>query len=211
MPLMWKRNHNFQMKPKNRKVATLAVTLITVGSLAGGANAAIVMGTNNGDGTWTAGGTTFSLVLRPFGGVVVSEVTTSSFNVYDQRWRRDTNVTQSPRSAFTLQHPYQIDGSGLRDGAVIGSDNWLLLSSQTGAITSDYNFALQLSIGSDGTSIADDSIVMVWYDDSPSAPDVLAGVTAFSQITASPIPEPSSALLLGLGAFGLITGRKRTS
>ena len=198
------------MKQTN-KVTTLSVFLITFGSLVVGANAAVIAGTNNGDGTWSVGGSTIGLqtpgTTWSIGLNNAWEFSTSSGA---EIFRREDDVlvanngTSNRDVTKSLQHFVNYaQSSQLFSGAVLGNDNYILLSLEAGEM--DWDTVIRVDTGTTFGG-ADDVILGVWHDPSVSNENILEGVTSFSQI-----PEPSSALLIGLGALGSVIRRTRNS
>jgi hypothetical protein len=192
------------MKLKLKSLSTLAATLITFGSLAGGADAAITV-TITDDGTnltMTATGTydlsqvspqlqtnlgVNAAIAPPFGGIYGWETT-------------------YPSKAFAgLAYSGMLTGTDFKFGADIVTTtnpfyfiNDLIVFSNSAPLIGSVNESatfLNTTLASLGM-VSGESVTATW-----------AGGSATIQVGA--IPEPSSALLLGLGALGLAGLRSR--
>jgi hypothetical protein len=204
------------MKLKHTKVATLAATLITFGSLAGGANAAVIFSQNGND--ITLGITNESYTMT--GTANSGWMSVAIFDVFSTLGES----LNSQSTAFTAT--VSING-----GAPTGVAAWGGWQYRTGAQTIlDSNDAgLMLDVGSLSWNIGDTFLIngSVTMDSTLNSDIILpdlyptnnisglvtsAGLQSDTHaVSPASIPEPSSALLLGLGSLGLTVRRKRST
>ena len=191
----------------------LAATLITFGSLAGGANAAITFSQEAGTG----------VLEVHFSQAISFNVTTSAnFNIYNvvledvysvnqtENWGNLSTTTST--TTLTLNNPGSIQNSTCFDGGILSF----------GAL--DLNdLGLIFVFPSSQTVGIGDTFLLSAGTYSFEKPLPLPDVTSFSayvvkgsdisqvsnSVPVSSIPEPSSALLVGLGALGLVASRRR--
>ncbi|MDB4300810.1 PEP-CTERM sorting domain-containing protein [bacterium] len=192
------------MKLKQTKVATLAATLITFGSLAGGANAALTI-------------TNFDL-----------QSTSISFDI--------SGTIEGPAPSEGLSYLFFVDanGNGDYDDAPFQTPTIaqnIAVNGSTPAVSSMW--IENADITEDRITLHNDSLWNVgdvlsgsfsasWASPIDTAPltngmEVRWGrnkgtaLQGTLQGTASAVPEPSSALLLGLSTLGVVARRKRNA
>ncbi len=190
----------------------LATGIVTLSALTPQAEAAVVAGTNNGDGSWSIGSFTITLYANEGrfdtrNGFVFTHIVNNNYSG-SAYFRRSNDLASSNGNNTRSDFDYYINGrsgDGLQYGAVAGDDNWFLFSLESSE--REWDTAVQFRFDAGG-GIAGDEILNVWHDDSASGENVIAGVTSFNDIVAA-VPEPSSTFLLGLGAVGLLIRRKR--
>ena len=195
-----------------RKVATLAATLITFGSLAGGANGAITLNiTDNGtDLIMTASGS-FDLTNAPAkastSGLGANALVAPPLDAYGWETGAGTSthydVTFSGSLAGTA-NAFPADFTTVTVPFWVDFDQALLVF-QNGVVNGSVNESATFNgiTLSDLGMIGGESVTASWG---------LASID--EQITinvGSAIPEPSSALLLGLGALSFAARRRRTT
>lgn len=178
------------MKLKHTKLGTFAATLIIFGSLAGGANGAtLILDDTNGYSVTTV--SSFTISQPDF------ELNASSNVVFSNSIAALGTSTVADFSSNTFAQiggGSEPGGNGLRGFA---------------------NNAIAFTIRDNNAQLYDALITFVRSSDSGNTagtapnPDNNAGLVI--EITAAAVPEPSSALLLGLAGLGLVTRRKRTS
>lgn len=210
-----------------RKVANLATTLITFGSLAGGANAATIIGASSvisntgffGNGldlinqsglsaTYASGITNFSSF--------VATTTSSSTNIGDGGVFGGSSVATNIWT-FDLGSEFNLEGVAV-----------FSLGSSPGRVT-EYNVHFDSnSIFSDGVTSSPALAVLIAGHPSPTVSTFPSAPTQFVHIestntergiafhglgevffSGTAVPEPSSALLLGLGALTISFRRRR--
>ena len=199
-------NKKKKMKPKLKSLSTLAATLITFGSLVGGADAAITI-TITDDGTnltMSATGTyDFSAASIPTNqnhALGTESACAPSIGVYGWETGAGSNTfaisssgsltatdSKFPADSATTTNPFFID---LNNGIIVFKSSAPL----TGSVNESATF-LNTTLASMGM-VSGESMTVSWTGDSVT-------------IQTSAIPEPSSALLLGLGASGLAGLRRR--
>ncbi|MEN8694594.1 MAG: PEP-CTERM sorting domain-containing protein [Akkermansiaceae bacterium] len=199
------------MKIQNTKLATLSATLITFGSLAGGANAALTIS------NWNKTATTLSFDLT---GTITDNnpgssqqnrlfIGVSGVSIGGDIVSSDTDgvAIENGGSTFATIYPIIFNGFG-------GSDNDVLQIATAGAPTYNgavysvgdtFNYSISFTGLSNGLSVVDEPTIS-WgrtsYTDAPEAAHNADG---------SAVPEPSSVILLNLGVLGMIARRKRIS
>jgi hypothetical protein len=211
------------MKTTN-KVATLAATLITIGSLAGVANAAIV---TYSDPTLFTSGATELLSTYGFENFLTDEsfndaavdagdFSISILGVGDSSF--GNNIVDTP-PVLTIT---SIDGStGLNVFTELGNSFLITFDSPIFSFGADF---AAFNDGGNRTQIFIDG-QSVTTPDSPSFFGIISDQSfttvefrgnnndlfGVDNIHYSAVPEPSSALLLGLGAIGFVIRRRRTN
>jgi len=203
------------MKLNHTKVATLAATLIIFGSLAGGANAAVIFsnpgGTLNVTFTDAVDYTVNSSQTFDYYHLIIRDVYTSA---QPNNWSGGSGVAGASSTA-TLTH---INSGLANDGSVFDSailnynvpdSNDLILGfhwSSVLPVTSGDTFTL-----SAGTYFTNHLNVALPDSNATSFDTLLVNGGSFNQATSvqTLIPEPSSALLVGLSALGLAVARRR--
>ena len=204
------------MKLKYTKVATLAATLIIFGSLAGGANAAVIFsnpgGTLNVTFTDAVDYTVNSSHSHNYYHLVIRDVYTSD---------QPSNFTSTvANSTVTLTHINSGSAnatpndsaqySGISSNSVPDRNDLILgfyWSPPGLTVTSGDTFTLSAGTYSTNRNIALPDSNAASFD------TLLIEGAQFNQATSvqTLIPEPSSALLVGLSALGLAVARRRTS
>lgn len=197
------------MKTTN-KVSSLAATLITIGSLVGGVNAATLMTdiTDSGNVTITVSGVgQTSTVLDNNGAFWYFELQSGLF-----RGRANAGVG-TPEYGFD----YYSQGIDINDMATnyrvsqangfhVDGINYLMLDVDGNGT---HETVLETTVLSFDASAA--TINRYVFNDDNANLEVSEALTLFNSATnQSVVPEPSSTLLFGLGAFGLLARRKRT-
>jgi hypothetical protein len=211
------------MKTKHRKKATLAATLITFGSLAGGASAASIYSVQY---TGVRGGALD-------GGTVLVSTSISDGDL----WNTDIlsnngvpdhhgTVTATVSGSSSADGIYSYTGGGLAgfnvntggSGTLFSIantpiDNKIQLSRGVDTLSFRYLFSLPSDAGIIiGQPVLDSQLFevasgsgLLEFNGSESP---FANVASLGAAT---VPEPSSALLIGLGALGFLARRKRTA
>lgn len=207
-------NNTFFMKLKHTKVATLAATLITFGSLAGGANGAILINDE--------GGGTYQAVINPITISITNTVGDVGFLVFEDYFT--SNSTSSGNAINPTNMTISINGGpavNLSQSSFTGKISSTFSSFDQNDLFFDFNNGASrqsliagdiVEIGgdfrfsgiSDGVASSATSVTAYLVNGSSS----IAGSTT---VNISSVPEPSSALLLGLGALGIVARRKGTS
>ncbi|MEM7791864.1 MAG: hypothetical protein AAF546_10725 [Verrucomicrobiota bacterium] len=190
--------------------------MILTAGLASNASAAINLGVELPDGSWTVAGRTIELqtTTSPFGFGAEDRVSFSSTvrvalgtgGPFSIAFRRDSDLGLTGSETEDFLPIYNSFVGGFGAGAQTGSDNFLLLSLEPGQ--SDWDTVVQFNFD-DGIGISGDSIIGVWHDDSASGENILADISNFSELDALAIPEPASALYIGLAVLAFVANRKR--
>ena len=209
-----------KLKMKHKlEVSSLAATIITLGSLAGGANAAV------------------TLTVNPLSTGGVQIVASGSLDASNFTWAEDVNQTSAPQWSFfggfaagsqgvSERFANSAVGYSAPSGALGGDQfyesvdlgsfgNGLLLTSfgfsvYGSAVTDDglppasniFNFDFKI-IDSDGDFAV--------YGDTTFWGGGGTGETVSFSSDPTVVPEPSSVLLLGLTSLGLLTRRRNNS
>jgi hypothetical protein len=203
------------MKLKYTKVTTLAATLIIFGSLAGGANAAVIFSNPGGklNVTFTdaVDYTVNSSHTEDFYHLVIRDVYTSDQPSNFANTVANSTVTlthiNSGSANATPNDSAQYSGIS---GYSLPDNNDLILGfrwSSDLTVTSGDTFTLSAGTYSTNRNIALPDSNAASFD------TLLIDGFRFNQVTSvqTLIPEPSSALLVGLSALGLAVARRRTS
>ena len=203
------------MKLKYTKVTTLAATLIIFGSLAGGANAAVIFSNPGGklnvtftdavDYTVNSSHTEdyYHLVIRD---VYTSDQPSNFANTIASSTVTLTHINSGSANA-TPNDSAQYSGIS---GYSVPDNNDLILGFRWNSdltVTSGDTFTLSAGTYSTNRNIALPDSNAASFD------TLLIDGFQFNQATSvqTLIPEPSSALLVGLSALGLAVARRRTS
>lgn len=222
------------MRLKHKKVATLAATLITFGSLAGGANGATtildIASVTSGDAT--VFGTLDQLIDQS--GLLdqsgLSATYTPGVTDFTSFTSTTTHVNNSPSDAWATSGNsavliFDFGSSQTVSEFAFWGDNGSNSSNIdlfTIDISNDPGFAVFTSLGGGNGPLTNSDLVdAAVYDitdgtgryvrlsaNNQGGSFVILGEVAFA---GTAIPEPSSALLLGLSALGLVSRRKRTA
>lgn len=205
------------MKLKHTKVATLAATLITFGSLAGIANAATI----TFDDAWTSLGQSASpgsfyssqgvAISGTFFGLVggVGNGDPGNWDLEGTVGSAFLGINQgtsgNPTFTFSVPQTGSID---------IGVPRWTSNFLVSGSLGGSSVFSSSISISDDNNGQG------TWSTFSFSDPidTIQVQLTSGSAIaygidnvSVTAVPEPSSALLMGLGALGFVAHRRRTN
>lgn len=199
---------------KKRKVAPLAATLITFGSLVGGANGAIIADSVQGSLVNLAGIFNTSVTTN-----FVSPSTVGPGIEFSGVWEH-AGISQSWQVNVDIIDETQFTVSFQETNELNNLSNISMGGNHIGIELSDLDFNAPISnitlnniVGGGNVSairFTDTTIDIDWdaldEDGNPSNVftfDVTTGATA--------IPEPSSALFLGIGLLGLVARRKRAT
>ncbi|MDB4618236.1 PEP-CTERM sorting domain-containing protein [Akkermansiaceae bacterium] len=196
---------------ENTKLATLAATLITFGSLAGGANAALTIS------NWNKTATTLSFDLT---GTITDNnpgssqqnrlfIGVSGVSIGGDIVSSDTDgvAIENGGSTFPTIYPIIFNGFGASGNDVlqIATAGVPTYSGADYSVGDTFNYSISFTGLSNGLSVVDEPTIS-WgrttYTDAPEAAHNVGG---------SAVPEPSSVILLNLGVLGLVARRKRTS
>lgn len=193
------------MKFTLKAVRALAATLITSGSLAGGANgAALILVTQSGsDVVATATGVLAEPISISFSGGLLAPSVGNGFIGVGSTNRWNILTGQSVIGSFSgpVDSVLASSFSGARIGA--NTNGALLWGSET-----QWDTPINSSATWESTTLAalnfdeNDEFSLTYLS--------LGGGTDEITVRVSTIPEPSSAVLLGLGALGLAARRRTT-
>ncbi len=207
------KQHTFIMKITNTKVAKLAATLITFGSLTGGANGATILGvsasTNMGEFT------SVSNIVDGSGLTGAQHLNGDPIDdFFSSMWQSSSGVATGDVT-FDLGGTYSVGSTevwnhnAFLQNSVMGLD---ILSSADGVVfTPVASFVLAQGSGLD--TYTPESLDLGGVTASHVRFSITSNhggqVTGLSEVQFSSIPEPSSALLFGLGAIALVARRRR--
>jgi len=189
------------MKIKHTKVAALASTLITFGSLTGGAEAAVIINFEELGG---------GVIATTSGSIVVP-------NTFANNFSGTVNATDPDTFLYaTGSVDRYTGGTNPSVGPTIQANT--ASGSTFGFDVSSFYVAASTPVGSSYTpnttwtwTSADlASIGLGSLDSTPTLAFTTSEGDTIS-FTATTVPEPSSAFLLGLGALGLVSRRKRSA
>ena len=191
------------MKHALKSATTLVATLITVGSFAGGANAATL--TFGDSQVFPAAGYTesgFVVTATSSSNAIfapgIDGIFSSHFLTFDAP---NTAITISSASSEVFSFTSTDLGLSFTSGAVASADVTFLGTLATGGTVSQTFFNVttlqNVQLNWDGLT----SLTVSGTAD-PGLDNMV--------FNGSAVPEPSSALLLGLGAFGLVSRRRRS-
>ena len=189
------------MKLKHTKVAILAATLITFGSLAGEADGAI---------TITFEETGGDVIASTSGSVVVPSTTLVNFSgtflvgTANRLSWLDGNIDRYSGGSFGGLTLSLVPTSGSGDAFGI-EDEFIYFEAPVGVGTTYTPTTTWTWTGQTLSSIGLGSL-----STSPTLVYTADNGETVSIVAASAVPEPSSALLFGLGALGFATHRRRT-
>lgn len=197
-----------------KKVATLAATLITFGSLAGEANGAVLItiSESGNDVVATGSGTLNTTSLSPF------SQNSSVMNIINSS---NPTITIGDTAGFNTaasDDTFDISVSGSFGGSGFG-----IASSSTGDVIGVGAFGGRgfLYVPNGYVSGSNLSGSAIWSDEDFDSLTLTPGDYTWSwgsganedslTVRISSVPEPSSITLLGLGALGFVSRRKRTA
>ncbi|MDB4618197.1 PEP-CTERM sorting domain-containing protein [Akkermansiaceae bacterium] len=205
------------MKTTHKAVAPLAATFITFGSLVGGANAAVTFSQSGDEITMSVTDQSYM--------VVRTQLTTTVFVTFANVFPTgESGVSDTARVGGSLS--YSINGGPSTIAPWLNGGWQYRAEPRSGWSTKDAFFAMEVAIGTftDGDTVTFNGYLTVDTTLDPNAimPSDLTPrlvLTTFwdrlgfmSELTSTPFnvaPEPSSALLLGLGGFGFAVRRRR--
>ena len=226
------------MKIRQKKVASLAATLITFGSLAGGANGAVLtfdidgltdsLGVDQSYGdritTTTSGSFTYGSAEGFTPNVEVSygdndpSFWTAGYGNLTNVLYDETDVTGFITISFVADPGFEVVLHGFDLATFSGSDDTIdlvgvgvaPLSSSLFEDTNAVISATTSTVYNFLTPLQDSELVITIDARNIGGLSDNIGIDniTFSQVA---IPEPSSALLLGLGALGIVARRRRTA
>lgn len=197
------------MKHKLESVRNLAATLITFGALAGGANAAISV-TGNPQVSATV------QVTSPYFWTITSSGDVSAFVLNDAMSSLDGSETAASLVGFLSftnlttgisSNSYAFQDGNYANNNVTEGDSYFYFLNPLSVTVGDI---VQLSPTAP-ISFADSNFDPDWNGLSFVGDTFLTndfGI-ALTALTPTPVPEPSSALLVSLGAFGIVARRRR--
>lgn len=197
-----------------RKVATLVATIITFGSLVGGANGAVTITLEEQlDGTWSRT-TTGSIPFALISGIPQFTSLGLSFFQGSSAARNALGNNQGANSSNTNQHLVDFGGglvlplsTALRINFKDGEILYVSSAATTFTTTNDWSFSESTTGVSEFTLFRGNAPV----DGDFSYRFTRSGITETVSVSviASAVPEPSSTLLLCLGALGIVTRHRR--
>ena len=195
------------MKHTLESVRTLAATLITTGSLAGGANAALNVSVSD------AGGGETLFVLSGSDTAVTANYLdneiwfhNSNWDVYPSGGTGYFNFTSGGFSITTTNGGIQngarvYHDAGFGFGLDIGGIDTLIISDGD-EVSWTGSFKIGVDFSNWSSALYDSPTVDIYGDGTETA--------IFLENVIVSVPEPSSLILLGLGAFGFAARRRRT-
>jgi hypothetical protein len=203
-----------------KSLRSLSATLITFGSLTGGANAAVIQVDFDGGAD--------SLFTQSDGDITAITTTPNTFGTlgyFTQNLLCIGNADGDTSGMPTTYGIFNTDAAGnfssaqtLSLGAVVsdalGTTGWGIIAgtaSFPGLASGDHFIGFETSTGHFGymnITLADDGTDSV-ATDSIAINYAFVETNSGQSITVSAIPEPSSALLMGLAVLGMVARRKR--
>ncbi|MDB4440282.1 PEP-CTERM sorting domain-containing protein [bacterium] len=195
------------MKLRHTKMATLAATLITFGSLAGGANGALILLPNNP----ASGSHTITLDPVIFTTVSAGDV---EYIIFEDFFSSNNVVSGDSVSSTLIA---SIDGGptialGTNSSTGIFSGTFGELDPNDLFINLDSTIIFAVNVGQKVTisgSAVFSSASLAALNTGVNHTGVLANTDLVALSNATPIPESSSVLLLGAGAISLVFCRRR--